>query len=343
MTVFGRMFALALGSLLALGSAVPVAEAQGRTKVTLLQGFSSMSFTPIYVARAKKLFEAEGLDVDVQIVSGSSIAFKGALGGQAQFAAMGATELITAADKGLGSMIAVAAVNRAVTVSLAMRKDVAAAKGLTPASPIKDRIAALRGLRIASGSPGGAIHTVVMYMLKQGGIDPKTDATVLAMGGTAPMLAALRAKQIDAIAISPPAPETAAAEGLGVLLISLSRGDMAEMGNIAYDALVTSKEYAEKHPDVVRKVVRAVGQASNLIMERPEETREIMLRAFDKTPPEVMAAVIDNLKGAFARDARFTEEMWRNAVHFNLEAGKIAKRLDAREGVLWTNAYNAGR
>jgi NitT/TauT family transport system substrate-binding protein len=240
-------------------------------------------------------------------------------------------------------MIAVAAVNRAVTVSLAMRKDVAEAKGLRPGAPIKERIAALRGLRIATGSPGGAIHTVVTYMLKQGGIDPKNDVTLLSMGGTGPMLAALRARQIDAIAISPPAPETAAAEGLGVLVIALSRGDMPEMGTIAYDALVTSKEYARKNPEIVRKIVRAIGQASNFVMDRPAETREIMLRAFDKTPPDVMAAVVENLKGAFAREARFTEEMWKNAVHFNLEAGKIGKPLETRDGVLWTNEYNPAR
>lgn len=339
----GRMATTLLLLAAVLGTGVVPAGAAEPVKVTLLQGFSSMSFTPIYVARARKLFEAEGLDVDVQIVSGSSVAFKGVVGGQAPFAAMGATELITAADKGLDRIVAVAAVNRAVTVSVAVRKDVAAARGLSASMPVRERLAALRGLRIASGSPGGAIHTAVMYMLKQAGLDPKTDVTVLAMGGTAPMLAALRARQIDAIAISPPAPETAAAEGLAVPVITLSRGDLPELGTIAYDALVVPRDYAEKNAEVVRRMVRALGQASNFIQERPEETREIMLRAFDKTPPEVMAAVVENLRGAFARDARFTEEMWRNAITFNLEAGKIGRRLESREGVLWTNAYGAGR
>jgi NitT/TauT family transport system substrate-binding protein len=334
----GLLSALALAVVLA---ATPAATQPA--KVTLLQGFNSMSFTPIYVARAKGFFQAEGVDVDVQIVTGSSIAFKGAVAGQAEFAAMGATELITAADRGLDRMIAVAAVNRAVTVSVAVRADVAAARKLDAGAPIAQRIAALRSLTLASGSPGGAIHTVVMYMLRQGGLDPKTDVTVLSMGGTAPMLAALRARQIDAIAISPPAPETAAAEGLGVLLISLSRGDMPELGTIAYDALVTSREYAEKNPDTVRRVVRAIARASNVVLDDPAETRAIMQRAFDKTDPAVMAAVIDNIRGAFARDARFTEDMWRNAVRLNVDAGKIARPLDTREGGLWTNAYNTGR
>ena len=68
-----------------------------------------------------------------------------------------------------------------------------------------------------------------------------------------------------------------------------------------------------------------------------------MQRAFDNTDPAVMAAVIDNIRGAFARDARFTEDMWRNAVRLNVDAGKIARPLDTREGGLWTNAYNTGR
>jgi NitT/TauT family transport system substrate-binding protein len=240
-------------------------------------------------------------------------------------------------------MVAVAAINRAVTVSVAIRSDVATAKRMSPTLPLKDRIAALRGLTIASGSPGGAIHTALMYMLTKGGFDPKKDVTVIAMGGTAPMLAALRARQIDAIAISPPAAETAAAEGLAVLVISLSRGDMPELGSIAYDTLVTSRQYAEKNPDVVRRMVRAIGRASNFVLDHPEETRDIMLRAFEGTPPAVMAAVVENIRGAFARDARQTEEMWRNAVNFNVEAGKIAKPLDAREGALWTNAYHTPR
>ena len=316
------------------------ARAAEPVKVTLLQGFNSMSFMPIYVAKAKKLFEAEGVDVDVQIMSGSSIAFKGAVGGQAQFAAMGATELITATDKGLDRMIAVAAVNRAVTVSIAVSKEVAAARQLNASAPVKERLAALRGLRIASGSPGGAIHTVLMYLLKQAGLDPRTDVTVVAMSGTAPMLAALKARQIDAIAISPPAPETAMAEGVGVLWINLSRGDVPELSTIAYDALVTSKDYAAKNPEVVKRVVRALGRAANFVQDHPDETREIMLRAFDKTPPAVMTAVMENLRHAFPRDARFTEEMWRNALAFNREAGKITKSLDPKEGVLWTNAYH---
>jgi NitT/TauT family transport system substrate-binding protein len=315
------------------------ASAAEPIKVSLLQGFQSMSFAPIYVAQAKRFFEAEGLDMDVQIVRGASVAFQGVVGRQAPFAAMGATELITAAARGLEGIIAVGAVNRAVTVSLAVHKDVAAARGLSRAMPIRERLQGLKGLRIASASPGGAIHTVLLYMLKQAGLDPTRDVTVVAMGGQVEMIAALQAKRVDALAVSPPGPETVAAQGTAVLLVALSRGDMPELGTIAYDALVTPRDYAEKNPEVVRKVVRAIARGSALVIEHPEETQKIMLKFFDKTSPEVMREVVDNLRGAFDRDPRFTEEMWKNAIRFNLDAGKIPRPLDTREGVLWTNAY----
>lgn len=333
------VLALAVTILLVPGTGL----SQERPRVVLLQGFPAMSFAPIYVARGKGFFEAEGLDVEVQIVRGASVAFQGVVAGQAPFAAMGATELITAAGKGLKNIVAVAAVNRAVTVSLAVHKDVAAARGLSPAQGLKERLAGLKGLRIGSASPGGAIHTVLMYVLKQAGLDHTRDVTVIPMGGQAEMVAALRAKHIDAFAVSPPGPETAEAQGFAVLLLSLSRGDMPELGDIAYDALVARREYVEKNPEIARKMVAALGRASDFIGDNPEETRQIMLKFFDKTPPEVMRVVVDNIKSAFSLNARFTEQMWKNAIRFNIEAGKIAQPLESSEGALWTNAYNRSR
>ena len=68
-----------------------------------------------------------------------------------------------------------------------------------------------------------------------------------------------------------------------------------------------------------------------------------MLKFFDKTPPQVMKAVIANVQNAFPKDARITDEMWANTMRFNMQAGKIATSLDSREGVLWTNAFNPAR
>ena len=86
-----------------------------------------------------------------------------------------------------------------------------------------------------------------------------------------------------------------------------------------------------------------MGRASNLIRRSPDETQQIMLKFFDRTPADVMKAIVGNIRSALAEDGRFTEEMWKNANEFNMSAGKIKTPVDTREGVLWTNAYNTGR
>lgn len=338
-----RVLASVLVPLLAVALSAAGAEAQTRTKVTMIQTFPSMAFASVYVARAQGFFEQEGIDLDLQMVGGDAMGVQGLVGRTAPMAAIGGIEAILLAAKGLRDFVSVSAVNSSITVSVAVRRDVAEARKLTPDLPIEKRMAGLKGLQIATGSPGGAIHTTLLYLLGRAGLDPKNDVTVLTVAGGPPMLAGLKGKQFDAIAISPPAPEMAEVDGAAVLLISLSRGDVPELGNIPYDILLVNREYAAKNGDAVRRVVRALGRGSNVIRENAALTRESLLKYFDKTPPAVMDAVVRNLRTAFAPDGRQTLEMWKNLADFAAKAGKTTAGVDVSEGGLWTNAYTAAR
>jgi ABC-type nitrate/sulfonate/bicarbonate transport system substrate-binding protein len=308
-------------------------------KVTVIQTFPSMAFAAVYVARAQKYFEQGGVDVDLQIVSGDAVGAQGLVGRTAPMAAIGGAEAVLLAQKGIKDFVSVASIISAVSVSVAVRKDLAETRGLTPSLPIEKRLAALKGLTIATGSPGGAIHTTVLYLLARAGLDPKTDVTLLTVAGGPAMLAALKSKQLDAIAISPPAPETAEVEGAATLVISLSRGDVPELGNIPYDVLLVHREYAAKNADTVRRVARALGRGARVMRENPGLAKESLLKYFDKTPPAVMDAVEKNLQTAFAGDGRQTAEMWKNLIEFTAKAKKEPITLDPKEGALWTNEF----
>jgi ABC-type nitrate/sulfonate/bicarbonate transport system substrate-binding protein len=117
------------------------------------------------------------------------------------------------------------------------------------------------------------------------------------------MLAALKSKQLDAIAISPPAPETAEVEGAGTLVISLSRGDVPELGNIPYDVLLVHREYVAKNADTVRRVVRALGRGARVMRENPGLAKESLLKYFDKTPPAMDAGGEEPPDGVRRRQA----------------------------------------
>jgi NitT/TauT family transport system substrate-binding protein len=326
-----------------LALAPATARAQARSRVTLIQTFPSMAFAAVYVARAQGWFEAEGVDADVQIVSGDAIGAQGLVGRTAPMAAIGGAEAVLLAQRGVKDFVSVQSVISAISVSVAMHRDVAASRGITPAMPIDQRLAALKGLRLATGSPGGAIHTTMLYLLGRAGLDPKSDVTLLSVAGGPAMLAGLKSRQLDAIAISPPAPETAEVEGIATLVISLSRGDVPELARIPYDVLLVHREYVQKSPDAVRRVVRALGRGFDAMRENPAVARESLLKYFDKTPPAVVDAVVKNLQTAFAPPrGRQTPEMWKNLLDFTAKAKRETITLDPKEGVLWTNEFIAG-
>jgi ABC-type nitrate/sulfonate/bicarbonate transport system substrate-binding protein len=340
MTTVKRTVMWVAVAVLAAGVAAPTeAFAQAPAKVTMIQTFPSMAFGSLYAARAQNFFEQEGIDLDLQIVSGDAIGAQGLVGGTAPMAAIGGAEAALLASKGIKNFISVSAINRAITVSVAVRKDLAESRGLTANMPIEKRVAALKGMRIATGSPGGAVHTTMLYLLSRAGLDPQADVTLVSVGGGPAMLAGLKSRQLDAIAISPPAPEQADIEGAGVLLISLSRGDVPELANIPYDVLLVHRDYAARNPDTVRRVVRAIGRGSNVMRDNPALAKASLLKYFDKVPVTVMDAVAKNLQGAFAPDGRQNEEMWKNLVLFMSKAKKATVDLDPREGVLWTNEF----
>lgn len=341
----GRIARIAVVALALVLVGTPVAGmgeagAAERVKVSMIQSFHAMSFASIYVARAQNFFEQEGVDLDLQIVRGDAVAAQALVGRTAPMAALGGTEATTLWSRGIKDFIAVVPVISAVTTSVAVRKDLAEARGLSRSLPIEKRIAALKGLRIATASPGGAVYTVVSYLLRREGIDPKTEVTLISMGGPAEMLAAIKARQIDAIAMSPPAPEMAEAEGAGVVVVAVAKGDVPELGNIPYDILLVSRDYAAKNGEAVRRVVRAIVRASAFIRENPAGTRDTLQKYFDKVPPEVLTEVAKSLQPAVNPDARFTEEMWKNQMIVDVKAAKLKEPLDTREGVLWTNEYN---
>ena len=86
MKAIARTVTVALALLLV---AVGAGQAQAPVKVTMIQTFPSMAFGSLYAARAQNYFAQEGVDLDLQIVSGDAVGAQGLVGGTAPMAAIG--------------------------------------------------------------------------------------------------------------------------------------------------------------------------------------------------------------------------------------------------------------
>ena len=71
--------------------------------------------------------------------------------------------------------------NRAI-VNAVMHKDVAQARGITPTTPLRDKLAALRGLTIGVTRPGSLTFQIGTYWIQKAGYTPGNEVSLLAVG-----------------------------------------------------------------------------------------------------------------------------------------------------------------
>ncbi|MBI3079764.1 MAG: ABC transporter substrate-binding protein [Deltaproteobacteria bacterium] len=312
------------------------AQAQAsRTKVTVVQVIHAFSFAPVYVARHKGYFEAEGIDLDWQIVQGAAVAIAALSGGNAQFAAGASTEVMTMVSRGLPAL-AVAGIATSMTMDAVVSKRWAEARGVTPRSPLRERILALKGAKMGITSPGGAPDRYGRWLMTTVGLTPEDVQNVKA-GGAPEIMAAVKHGTIEGFLLSAPSGPQVEHDGYGVILIPFR--DVPEFREFVHESLHGLKPYIEAHPQITEKMARALARANNLIQDRPDEAKALLRKDFGRINPSVLSASLDSMRSAFPRDGKMTQKQWDNTVKIHLESGAIKTSLDTREGLWWTNQH----
>ncbi len=224
--------------------AVPAAP----ISVRLASGVISMGTAPLTVARKKGYFAEEGIDLDWQLVQGGAAVAAALTGGDIQFADGSAADIIGLAGRNL-PVLATVDMTSKVTQDIVVSTRWAAAKGVTPQSPLRDRIAALKGARMGITSPGGAPDRYGRWLEGQVGLT-EDDVEHPRVGGGPEIKVALRQGQIDGFLFSPPLGPELEAEGVGVTLIPGS--DVPEWADFPHAIIYISKEYGQRNAEAVR-------------------------------------------------------------------------------------------
>jgi ABC-type nitrate/sulfonate/bicarbonate transport system substrate-binding protein len=295
-------------------------------KVTITQAVDNLAFAPVYVTKSKGYFTEEGVDADVTVVEGGNAATQAVVGRSAQFALSDTGEVTQPNDKGV-NLVAVATVMGKLTMNLVMRKDLATQLNVSRESPIDARLRSLKDRTIGITSPGAATEVFSSYYLRTQGFDPERDAKMVAVGGGPSLLAA------------PPVPETAVAEGYGTLLVSASQGDVPQLNEFAYEVLYARKDYVDQNRDTARRVARAIARGNNFIVDNPAATLTLLPEHFPRVPAPMLEEAMAFLAPAVPRDGLGSEAMWAKAIEIHQQAGMISKRLESREGTIWTNEF----
>ena len=319
------------------------AQQKDLPEVTLLTAVPNFAFAAIWVAEQLKYFEQEGVRIKITPAPSGSVCLNAVVGRSTNFCASTSEGLVLARVEGAPAM-AIQAHNRAMTLSVVLRKAVVDKLGVTRASPIGARLKALTQLgTIGATGPGAASEQIFKFLVKKAG----AGGTVLKFVyiGAPELPASLMNNVIDAYALSPPSAEITEPSGKGYVLIPLGKGEIPELTDYPYEVLMTRPDYVEANPKIAMAVARAISRGGALFHSKPEEAKAALrnhrLSTKDKLADDVFELSYNMVAGAMPRWGTMSPAGWQKVINFATGAGivKEAQAPSNKEGVLWTNKY----
>lgn len=324
--------------ILAVTLSTAVATAQG-PRVRLREAHTGTLFmAPVFIAEAAGYMAEEGIDLELFEVDSGALGIAALVAGQVQIFDADPFQAVTLRRQGK-QILFIYNLTKRVTLDMVMHPEVARTRNISRSTPIAQRFAALRGMRLGITRPGAATDVYMRFYLKQAGLNPDRDAQIISVGGGGALLAALRTRQIDAFHLSAPTPYLAERDGFGVVVIKSSAGDVPALDNFMYTGIAVHNVFANQNADVLRRWVRAVNRA-NQLMRRDQAAAVTHLRKhFPRTDPEVLALALREIIPALSEDGRVSEAMMDKHLQFMLDDGQITLKPSAKEGILWTNRF----
>lgn len=220
------------------------------------------------LARTEGLYEKAGIDMKVNppIFNAAGIA-NVVMQGQADIGFGGATAILSLVQQNRPvKIIANIALTFEAEVALTNAAlDALAKKGITPASPLKQRLAGLHGLKLGAPASGSSTDQVVRYAFKKYGLDPARDVLLQPLPDLASILGAFRQGVVDGlVGTHGSGPAQAEADKLGRIFIAFQKEDKG-LEVAPQHVLFATEDYIKNNPEAIRRVLMAHQEAKILL------------------------------------------------------------------------------
>jgi len=254
------------------------ALAQAPRKVVIVHGSQQIEITHpgLYLGGVLGFSQQEGIDLTAQTTQGSQQALQLLAAGRADFVQVTTETVINAKDQGVNARIVYSAVNH-YNSQIATLAD-------GPVRDVKD----FKGKQIGVFSLSSGSVPYLKAVLKESGLDPEKDVTMVPTGAGAPALQALNSGTIAALSLW--AGAFAVFENQGAKLKIFTSKDLSTApGHV----LATTDEYIRQNPEIVAKVGRIYAKSAVFAMANPEAAVQAYWKALPQNrPPEVNEKVM---------------------------------------------------
>ena len=290
------------------------AHAQTLKKVRMGSSSTNVSFLALYTALRRGFFKDEGIDLEV-IFMPANLASTAVLNGDVDYNGA-VTGTIGAAVQGRPMKVLLFTVARPLLFLVGQKN-------------IKD-IKQLKGKKIAGSSPGGSATLLANQALKQVGLEPGKDVSVLQMSGNvASRYAVLESGVVDASLLSVPENIIALEKGFNELLFL---GDVVEFPQNGFG---TSEKRIRENPDEVYRMVRATLRGLQFIWDKNnnEAVTNVLMKQWKVNDRKMAAEMFRHVNRVLTKDAYVKMESVQVLVDLARESAKVAKPVSALDVV----------
>jgi len=289
----------------------------GLKKVRMGSSSTNVSFLAIYTALHRGFFKDEGIDLEIVFMP-ANLASAAVLNGDLDYNGA-VTGTIGAAVRGQPMKVLLFTVAKPL-LFLMSKKD------------IKD-IKQLKGKKIAGSSPGGSATLLANQALKQIGLEPGKDVSVLQMSGNAASrYAVLESGIVDASLLSVPENIIAQEKGYHELLFL---GNVVEFPQNGFG---TSEKRIRENPDEVYRMVRATLRGLQFVWDKnnQEAVTNILMKQWKVNDRKMAAEMARQVNRVLTKDAYVKPESVQVLIDLARDSAKVTKPVSVADVVDYT-------
>ena len=284
----------------------------GLTKVRLNEVAHSIFYAPQYVAIELGYFEEEGIDLELVTGFGADKTMTAILSGDADIGFMGSeASIYTYAEGADDYPINFAQLTQRAGNFLVARKEISDFKW-------ED----LKGSTVLGGRAGGMPQMVFEYILKENGIDPKKDLTIIQNIDFGLTAGAFSSGQGDYTVEFEPGATNLELQGDGYVIASLG----VDSGYVPYTAYSAQKSYIEDNPEIIAGFMRAIKKGVEYVeTHTSEEIATFIAPQFTDTDVSAIAIIVERYKAqdSWKSDLIFEEDAYNLLIDILTTAGEL--------------------
>jgi NitT/TauT family transport system substrate-binding protein len=243
----------------------------------------SVFYAPMYIAINEGFFEEEGLNIDLSTGQGADKTMQQLLSGNVDIGFSGPEQVIYIYNQGREDY--------PVVFAQLTQKDGSFLVGREQENDFDWK--SLQSKELIGGRPGGIPEMALEYVLKQNGMDPTKDVSMVTNIDFTATAGAFKSGTGEYVALFEPTASMLEKEGTGHIVASI--GESA--GNIAYTCFYTTKSYMDKNPEMLKKFTNAIYKGQQwFTTHSDEEVEDSIISFFPGTDKDIIVSVVGNYR-----------------------------------------------